>query len=39
VGFTVLAGRAARRIGTSPELRLDTEPTGPAAGRDPLDAP
>jgi integrase len=34
--FTVLAGRAAHRICTSPERRRDTEP---AADPDPLDAP
>ena len=34
--FTVLAGRAARRSGTSPEWRPHT---GPAADRDPLDSP
>ena len=33
--FTVLAGRAARRSGTSPEWRPHTEP---AADRDPLDS-
>jgi hypothetical protein len=34
--FAVLAGRAARRSGSSPQWRPDTEP---APGRDPLDAP
>ena len=34
--FTVLAGRAARRKGTSWEWRADSEP---AADRNPLDAP
>ncbi len=35
--FMVLAGRAARRNGTSQEWRPDTEPTGQAADRDALD--
>jgi hypothetical protein len=34
--FTVLAGRATRRSGTSPERRRDAEPV---ADPDPLDAP